>query len=72
VVSKLHPFYVIGNGSLSFSDLHHLVRGDEQELGVLVHEFLDQPGAGDAIDFDVFARNPFHRVILLLAHVSII
>src|SRR5216683_5132770 len=41
VVSQFYRFHVIGNGSLSFSYLHHLVSGDEQELCVLVHKFLD-------------------------------
>src|SRR5260370_939109 len=66
MMAQFHIFHIIGHGPLSFSHLHHLIVGDEQELGVLIDKFPDEPGTGHAIYFDVFARNPLHRDILLL------
>jgi hypothetical protein len=36
------------------------IRRDEDELRILVHEFLDEPRASYAIDLNVLAGNPFH------------
>src|SRR5262249_32164466 len=38
----------------------HLVGCHEDEFRILVDEVLEQPRARDPIDFDAFARNPFH------------
>src|SRR5881227_2267206 len=38
---------VVGVRALALGDLEHLLSGDVEELGVLVDEVLDQPGAGD-------------------------
>src|SRR5438105_15162492 len=35
---------------------------EKNKLSVAVNEFLDQPGAGDAINFNFFACDPFHEL----------
>src|SRR5262249_13604912 len=61
VVTELDVLYVVWSGAEAFCFLHHLVGRDENELSVLVDKFLDQPRAGDAVDLDPFACDPFHR-----------
>src|SRR5271165_2863652 len=51
---------VIGNGVEALGFVHHLVRRYEDKFRILVDEVLDQPRAGDPIDFDAFTGNPFH------------
>ena len=34
----------------------------EDKLGVPVDEFLDEPWAGNSIDFNFLARDPFHKL----------
>ena len=60
-MTELHVLDVVRNGAEAFRFLHHLVRRDEDELGILVDEFLDQPGASNPINLDPFARDPLHR-----------
>src|SRR3990172_8031142 len=40
--------------------IRHPVRRDKEELRRRVDELADEPGAGDPIDLDVFARDPPH------------
>src|SRR5262249_33100663 len=49
-----------GGGVEAFGFAHHLVGGDEDELGVGIDEFFDQPGTGNAVDLDAFAGDPAH------------
>src|SRR5258707_13872168 len=60
VMAKLNVFDVVGNGVEAFRLSHHLLCRHKHELGVLVDELLDQPGAGDAVDLDLFSGDPFH------------
>src|SRR5262245_8520283 len=39
----------------------HFVCRSEKKFCLRVNEVLDQPRAGDAVHFDMFTRNPFHR-----------
>src|SRR5207248_3111043 len=65
MMPQFHIFHVIGNSPLSFSYLHHLIGRNEQELGILIDKFLDEPGAGYTVYFDAFTGNPLHRIVLL-------
>src|SRR5262249_27032872 len=67
MMAQLYIFDIIGRGALTRGDLHHLVYGHEEELGLWVDEFLDQPGTSDAIHFDLLASDPFHADMLLVA-----
>src|SRR6516165_6662380 len=60
-MAELDILHVVRSGAEPFCLLHYLVGRDEDELRVLVDEFSDQPGAGDPIDLDPFACDPFHR-----------
>ena len=60
MVTQLDVFDVVRDGAETFRFLRDPVGRDEDELGVLVDEFLDQPRTGDAIDLNPFARDPFH------------
>ena len=60
VMAELDVLHVVGNGVEALGLVHHLVGRGEDELGVLVDEFPDQPGAGDAVDLHMLARDPFH------------
>ena len=40
--------------------LNQILFFDEEKLRLRVDEPLDQPRAGNAINFDVFPCNPFH------------
>ncbi len=39
----------------------------EHKLGVWVHEFFDEPWAGNSIDFNFLAGDPFHKLNLFVA-----
>ena len=39
----------------------HLFSWNEQELRVLVHKFFDEPGTGNAVNFNICSRDPFHE-----------
>src|SRR5262249_50029943 len=60
VMPELDVLHVIGNRVETFHLVHHLVDRREDELRVLVDEFPDKPRAGHAVDFYVFAGDPFH------------
>jgi hypothetical protein len=60
VMAEFDVLDVIGNGVEPLGFVHHLVRRHEDEFRIFVDEVLDQPRAGDPIDFDAFPRNPFH------------
>src|SRR5436309_1725320 len=64
VMAQLYVLDVVGDCIETFRLVHYLVGRDEDELGVVVDEFLDKPRAGYAIDFYVFASDPFHSVLL--------
>ena len=64
VMAKLDVLDVVGNGVEPLCLGHHLVRRRKDEFGVLVDELLDEPGAGDAVDLDVFSGNPLHLILL--------
>jgi hypothetical protein len=59
-MAQFDVFDVIGDGMQALGLLHHLLRRDEDELRVLIHELPDQPWTGHAIDLDTLARDPFH------------
>src|SRR5262249_21444902 len=63
VVPQFDVFHVVEDGAQAFGLVHHLVGWNENELRVLVDEFLDQPWAGDPVDLDVLARDPFHAIL---------
>src|SRR5215469_3465321 len=48
------------NGILSSRLFKQVLLADKQELGLRVHEALNQPWARDAVHFNVFTGNPFH------------
>src|SRR5579859_7324790 len=60
VVAQFHIFHIIGDGPFALGDLHHLIGGHKEELGFLVYEFFNQPGASYTVYFHSFACNPFH------------
>src|SRR5262249_19013419 len=60
VMTQFDTFHVIRNGIETLRFIHDLFGRDEEELRILVDEFLDQPWACDPIDFHVLAGNPFH------------
>src|SRR5262249_2942636 len=60
VVAQFDILYVIRNRAEAVDLIHDLVRWDKNKLGILVDEFLDEPGARDAIDLNVFSCDPFH------------
>ena len=45
---------------MQFSLFEQVLLFNEQKLCLRIDEALDQPGAGDPIDFDVFTCDPFH------------
>src|ERR1700745_3543368 len=59
-MGEFDVFDVVGNGVESLGFVHHLVWRHKDKLRILVDEVLDQPRAGDPIDFDALTRNPFH------------
>jgi len=64
MVAQFDVLDVVGDGVEPLCLGHHLVRRRKDEFGILVDEFLDEPGAGHAIDLDVFSGNPLHLVLL--------
>jgi len=60
---QLDVFHVVEDGVQALSLVDHLVGRDENELRIPVDEFLDQPRAGDPVDLDVLARDPFHAIL---------
>lgn len=53
-----HALDVEPCGMEAFCDAHHLRRDDEEEDRMRIDESPDQPGADDAIDLGLAARNP--------------
>ncbi len=51
---------VEGNRVLYSCLLDQILFFNEQEFSLGIDESLNQPGAGHAVNFDVFPRNPFH------------
>ena len=64
VMSQLAPVDIIGSRIHFFGFVFNLVARYEEELGFGIYEAFDQPGAGDAIDFDFFTCDPFHSLRL--------
>src|SRR5262252_9796903 len=62
---QLDVFHVVEDGIQALSLVDDLVGRDENKLRVLVDEFLDEPWAGDPVDLDVLARDPFHAILQL-------
>src|SRR5260370_4752676 len=60
VMAELDALHIVRSCALSLSHLHHLVFRHEQEFGLGVDEFADEPGAGYPIHFHSLTRNPFH------------
>src|ERR1700745_970679 len=63
-------FHVVEDGVQALSLVDHLVGWDENELRVPVDEFLDEPWAGDPVDLDVLALDPFHAILHFALHAS--
>lgn len=61
-VSQLHAKYIKQYCSLAFGDGQHLVRWNKEKFRRLIDEPLDEPGAGNAVNFRALARNPFHPI----------
>src|SRR6185295_5559700 len=64
VMAELDALDVVRDGPFGRRDLVHALARHEQELGLRIDEFPDQPGAGDAIDLDALAGNPLHDALL--------
>src|SRR5215813_10159044 len=62
---QLDVFHVVEGGVQALSLVDDLVGRDENKLRVPVDEFLDEPWAGDPVDLDVLARDPFHAILHL-------
>src|SRR5262249_34430490 len=62
-MSQFDVFHVVGDGVQAFSLVEHFVGRDENELRVPVDEFFDEPRAGDSVDLDVLAGDPFHAIL---------
>src|SRR5437870_3929282 len=60
VVSVLDVRDIEGDRPLAFGDIHHAVCRNEEELGLGIDEFLDEPRAGHPVHFHPFTRDPFH------------
>src|SRR5260221_9485758 len=67
---QLDVFHVVEDCVQALSLVDHLVGRDENELRVPVDEFLDEPWAGDAVDLDVLARDPFHAILHFALHAN--
>ena len=59
-VRELDAVDVVRRRARLGGDPHHVVRRNEQELGVAIDEARDQPRTCDTIDLGTFARYPFH------------
>jgi hypothetical protein len=46
---------------VQFGLFEQVLLGNENKLSLRINEPFDQPGAGNAIHFDVFPGNPFHN-----------
>src|SRR5437867_13018036 len=66
MMTEFDPLHIEGDCSLLRGHGHYLVDRDEQELGLGVHELLDEPGAGHAINLHPLSRHPFHGMSLFL------
>src|SRR5262249_20633998 len=62
---QLDVFHVVEDGVQALSLVDHLVGRDENALRVPVDEFLDEPWAGDPVDLDALALDPFHAILHL-------
>src|SRR5215471_7399220 len=62
---QLDVFHVVEDGIQALSLVDDLVGRDENKLRVLVDEFLNEPWAGDPVDLDALARDPFHAILPL-------
>src|SRR6266481_9770146 len=67
---QLDVFHVVEDCVQALSLVDNLVGRDENELRVPVHEFLDEPWAGDPVDLDVLARDPFHAILHFALHAN--
>src|SRR5262245_39344445 len=65
VMAQLDILDIVRNGVAPLCLVHDFFGRREDELGVFVDKLLDQPRAGNAVDFDMFARDPFHENLLL-------
>src|SRR5262249_13093527 len=59
-VAELDALHVKGDGAHPLGLGEDVGRRNEEELGLRVYEFLDQPGAGDSVDVYPLSCNPFH------------
>src|SRR5207245_212359 len=66
VVAELDAFHVVRDRAGSRGYLFHLVGRNKEELSLWVHELLDEPGAGHAINLHPLSRHPFHGMSLFL------
>src|SRR5262249_4780641 len=64
MMTKLDVLYVVRDRFKAFCFIHHLFSWHEDEFSIFVDKVLDQPWAGNAVDFDIFARDPFHATSL--------
>ncbi len=60
VVPKLGAGNVVWRGTFTIGNSGDLVARDIQELGLVVHEALDEPWTGDAIDLRPLTGYPLH------------
>src|SRR5215210_4227304 len=61
VMTQFDVRHVVWNSVEPFRLGHHLVARYENELGVLVDKFLDQPRASNPIDLHALSRDPLHE-----------
>ena len=59
-VTQLDAGDVVGNRTGFPGDAQHVTGRDIEELGLLVDEACDQPGAGDPVDPGLFTGDPLH------------
>src|ERR1700720_1283226 len=69
-MAQLDVFHVVEDGVQALSLVDDRVGRDENELRVPVDEFLDEPWAGDPVDLDVLARDPFHAILHFALHAN--
>src|SRR5215472_3721007 len=60
MMTKLDVLHVVRDRFKAFRFIHHLFSRHEDEFGIFVDKLLDQPWAGNTVDFNIFARDPFH------------
>ena len=59
-MAQLNAGHIVGYGPKPLRLGHHLFARDEKKIRLRVDELADEPGAGDPVDLDPLAGDPFH------------